>query len=525
MVLLVALCLGVALSSCTAAPSKKLNDSSLTVGFLSEMQTVDPDVYYGAEGLIVTTAVYEGLLSYEPNPKNSPASWLPEDERLRPGLADSWEISEDALTYTFHLRDGVKFHDGTAADSAAWQASFERRTKVSQGPAYMLSQVESTATPDPLTFVVRLKAPVSPFLDYLASPYSPKAISPTAVSENTVSGDLAQEWLSTHDAGTGPYTVTEYVPNDHYVLEASPQYHGQSPDFKKITIKIVPDMQSQKVLLKNGQLDLITKGLTVQDIQSLRNDPNVTVTTFGLAINTGMFINPDGVFSTPELRKALREAVDRKSMVEPVFGDTATLATEFYPRATFPEGRAPDTPVNDSAALRDMVDSLPSKQVDIAYAEASGPPMGQLAGLLQIQLSAIGLEPKVRPISSALEYNLYAAPVEDRPDILVDLIGTDAENPDTVAEILFRTGAEPLNWFNYSIPDADKSMDLGVSASSESEATSHFADVARSVIDYGAVLSFVNNSDVIVARAGIDNMVHEPVALYSVRLADLRRVS
>ena len=104
-------------------------------------------------------------------------------------------------------------------DAHAWQAAFNRRAAVDGGPSYMVEPVESTSAPDPLTFVVRLKEPTSAFLDYMAGPWGPAAVSPTAVREHEVKGDLAQKWLSTHDAGTGPYEISEFLPATAYTSE------------------------------------------------------------------------------------------------------------------------------------------------------------------------------------------------------------------------------------------------------------------------------------------------------------------
>ena len=110
------------------------------------------------------------------------------------------------MTYTFTLQPDVKFHDGTVADAEAWAQSFVRRAEINQGPAYMVAGVVNTAAPDPTTFVVTLGEPNNAFLHYLACPWQPFAVSPSAVAANTVGDDLAQEWLKTHDAGSGPYT-------------------------------------------------------------------------------------------------------------------------------------------------------------------------------------------------------------------------------------------------------------------------------------------------------------------------------
>ena len=183
---------------------------NLRMPFLADMQVPDPDIMYEGEGVQVMESAYEGLVRYQPG-----------SGTIIGHLAKSWTVSPDQLTYTFSLQPGVTFHDGTPADAAAWVKSFERRGKIDQGPAYMVAGVAKTDAPDPTTFVVTLKDRNSAFMHYLACPWQPFAVSPTAVAKNTVGDDMAQEWLKTNDAGTGPYVFKEFVAGSHYRLRRS----------------------------------------------------------------------------------------------------------------------------------------------------------------------------------------------------------------------------------------------------------------------------------------------------------------
>ncbi len=190
---------------------------TLNLSFLQDPgQPPDPDVYYAGEGLLLTRNMYQGLLQYKADtPKRV----------LEPELATSWTISKDGLVYTFQLRHGVTFHDGTPFTSAAIAPDFARRTAVNGGPAYMVSDVASVQTPNPYEAVITLKTPNTAFLDYLASPYGPAMESPTALAANAGT-DNDQTYLQTHDIGTGPYTLTEAKVGVMYQLKAYPAVLG-----------------------------------------------------------------------------------------------------------------------------------------------------------------------------------------------------------------------------------------------------------------------------------------------------------
>jgi peptide/nickel transport system substrate-binding protein len=489
------------------------------------MGTVDPDIFYAGEGLQVTLSVYESLVTYAPVSPDTPLTYQPPSKRIAPGLAKSWEVSPDGLTYTFHLRSGVKFHDGTPMDAAAWQNCFARRAKVNGGPAYQVVPVASTEAPDPLTFVVKLKYPVDPFLDYMACPWGPKVISPAALQKHQTKQDLAQGWLVGHEAGTGPYMLVDYVANSHYKLEAFPGWWGPKPQVRTVNIPIIPDIQTQELQFRTGEIDVITKGLPIQDVMSFEQDPKYIVREFALASCQSMFLNPTRgrIFSNEPLRLALPSALNKQFLTTSVFKNTATVATQFFPAGCFPNGLvSADTPYNPSK-LSQIVNGLPSKNVDLAYGAQGGAPNRVMAELVQAELQAAGLNVTVRSIPTSLEFSLYKTPDAQRPDILLDVYGGDTIHVDTMLRIIFRTNAQPLNWFNFSYPQGDKLMDEAQQDPNPARAQALYAQGAAIYRNAGLLVNIANESDVIVSRAGITNFMHDPMAIQTVRLADLRR--
>ncbi|MBX9918421.1 MAG: ABC transporter substrate-binding protein, partial [Mycolicibacterium frederiksbergense] len=264
---------------------------TLRMPFLADMQIPDPDIMYEGEGVQVMESAYEGLVRYESD-----------TGKIIAGLATSWAVSDDQLTYTFTLQPGVKFHDGTDADAEAWVKSFQRRGEINQGPAYMVAGVAATGAPDPTTFVVTLAEPNNAFMHYLACPWQPFAVSPTAVAANAVGDDLAQGWLKTHDAGTGPYTIAEFVPGSHYTLQAFPDYWGGAPAFETIRIEITPSISSQKLQLDSGAFDIVTKGFAIPDVlQYEKNSQFTVVNAFG-GVGEAIWLNPNsGIFADKAL--------------------------------------------------------------------------------------------------------------------------------------------------------------------------------------------------------------------------------
>lgn len=446
---------------------------TLRMPFLADMQIPDPDIMYEGEGVQVMESAYEGLVRYESD-----------TGKIIPGLATSWTVSEDQLTYTFTLQPGVKFHDGTIADAEAWAKSFQRRGEINQGPAYMVAGVAATEAPNPTTFVVTLTEPNNAFMHYLACPWQPFAVSPTAVAANAVGDDLAQGWLKNHDAGTGPYTIAEFVPGSHYTLQAFPDYWGGKPAFETIRIEISPSVSTQKLQLDSGAFDIVTKGFAIPDVLQYQQNSQFTVVNAVGGVGEAIWLNPhSGIFADKALRKAVLTALDRAAIVETAWGGLTTAQEGMWPDRTFPTALAPFPSEVDTAPLAAMVPTLASNKVDLAWGADMGAPRQQMAELVQTQLAALGLDVTVRTMPTAEMFDLANQPSEKRPDMLVAFLGGDALHLDTTFRILLRTDAKPLNFFQYSNPVIDKLMDDAVRQPTQEQSDAIYQQISQMILD------------------------------------------
>ena len=482
----------------------------LRLAFNAEMQPPDPDVFYEVEGNMVTQSLYEGLVVYEPD---SP--------EIVPQLAESWEVGDDGLTYTFTLREGVTVHDGTPMDAEAWVTSFERRLAVDAAPAYMLADVDEAVAVDEYVFEVTLAAPSSAFLDYLAAPYGPRAISPSALAEHDA-GDEAQGYLAATSAGTGPYRIDSWDPTDAYRLVAFDDYWGDPPAITDVEITIMPDTASQRLALEEGDLDIVTHGLPVADVEALAARDDLTVHTFPVTQKTVLSVNPNRPpFDDPEVRTALRGAFDRSAIIEDVFGDQADTSTQMYPAQSLPEGLGTDAWDYDPSALAGLVADLDDVTLDIAYSQDEGGSLPRMAEILAAELDELGLEAGVRGMPISQVFELPALDPGEQPDLLLWRFNPDAVHPDTWARIFYITDGA-VNFLNASVPDADEAMDEGLAAVDPDAVDEAYGRAGELMAEDGTFLSFANNRDVMVARADLAGLTHWLAAPYTLRLADLR---
>ncbi len=168
-------------------------------------------------------------------------------------LAEDWTISEDGRTYTFNIRDGVTFSDGTPCDANAILANFnailenrERHTWLE-----MMNLLVGVSAPDDDTFVIEMSEPYYPMLTELACIRPFAMISPNCMIDGSTK-DGVNGYI-----GTGPYVLTDFVTDEYAVFERNEHYWGEAPAIQKITVKVIPDNQTRIMALENGEIDLI----------------------------------------------------------------------------------------------------------------------------------------------------------------------------------------------------------------------------------------------------------------------------
>jgi peptide/nickel transport system substrate-binding protein len=349
-----------------AAPT----DGTLTVGLLGDIgQPPDPDIYYANNGTAIMINAYEGLVQYENNT---------DTVKIAPRLAETWEVNPTHDVYTFHLRKGVTFHDGTPFTSAAVDVAFKRRIAVKGGAAYMVEAVKSIATPDDHTAVITLNEPNTAFLSYLASPFGPKMESPKGLAANAGSDD-AQTYLSSHDLGTGPYQLTTAQTGVKYELTQYDGYWGPKSPFKKVEMPVYTDESALELAFDNGTVDTIVASLPSSSLDKYAGKADVSNYFLPTLQGALVTVNPShDFFKTADARVAFLKSIDQSALVSQVLGKRSEVATTMYAKGMIPGGTPGVEDKQaisfDGGALKSYVGSLPggaNKTLVIGYANGN----------------------------------------------------------------------------------------------------------------------------------------------------------
>ena len=284
-------------------------DRPLNFALTGNPDTLDPQKTSGTLTFQTVKSIYDTLA--EPD----------ENGVIVPALAESWDVSADSKTWTFHLRKGVKFHNGDAFTSADVKASFERILDEATGSPHKkeMGIIESIDTPDDMTVVFNLSGPHAPFLASLASGWG--AILPKSLIDSGHDFDSLP-------VGTGPFKLQEWIRDSKVVLVKNEDYWMQGlPKLNQVNLNIIPESSIQVQGLIAGQIDIVFI-IDSDDIPLLESSPDVTLDENLTSLILVMPINTSvAPLDDLRVRQAINYAIDKQQILDIAYGGGEPIGT------------------------------------------------------------------------------------------------------------------------------------------------------------------------------------------------------
>ena len=305
-------------------------DTIVMAKAIDDMFTLDPAEVYGLSDGEIMSNLYDRVMRFEP-----------EDlAKLEEEAVESWAVSDDGKTFTFKVRPGQIFHSGNPLTAEDIAFSLQRVVILNKAPAFLLNQLgwspedvrEHIRALDADTFILKIEKDYSPglVLDLLSSSVA-SIVDEKTVMAHEVDGDLGNAWLKTHDAGSGPYVLRSWQPNDSVVMEASSNYRLGLPAIKRVVIKHTPEAATQRLLLEKGDAD-VARNLTADQLAGLAGNPNIAVTGHVSGEFLYLALNQkDPRLANPKVRQAIRYLVDYRGMVESFLKGQCVIHQAFWP--------------------------------------------------------------------------------------------------------------------------------------------------------------------------------------------------
>ncbi len=344
-------------------------------------------------------------------------------DEYQPWLAETVEHNADHTVWTFKIRDGVTFHDGTVCDAAAVKKSIVRTVTHPTGLGFnwALEDPENAITiSDDLTLAINFGEPRPYFGLEAAGQYGFGIVSPTAAESHSKGpDDLGSDYLRSNPVGTGPYMLERLDPGQEAVYKRNPDFWGGWDDgqFERIIIKTVPVSATRQQMLASGEADIILPG-EPEDIIQLGDDPSYGKTEGGSSEISYIAMACDGRLSDSRVRRAFCHAFDAAAYVHDVKLDTADLPAGVFPIsiATInPEIKKPAFDLAEADRLLTEAGFDRSQELVFEFFEGDATLEGEL---FQAWLSEIGVTLKLveKSYSGFLDDYFGDAPAEDRPD-------------------------------------------------------------------------------------------------------------
>jgi len=320
----------------------RADDRPLVIARDMDLNSLDPSRAYCDTCQIYMNAVYETLLTI-----------AADNHTLKPVLAESWESNADQTQFTFHLNPKATFSDGSPVEAKDVKWTFERLANMKGSASYFMDGVKSVEAPDAHTVVITMSAPNSEFIGIMAAPNTGIINSDAAIAQGALANadaatkDPAEPWFLANSAGSGPYVLESYKPNDELRLKINDKYWGTKPAIGEVVLRQVKESVAQAQMLENGSADIAMQ--VDPDTAKTINNPDVTV-TMTPSYNFLYFAVSPGAKGAPKLTKEVRQAmgyaVDYQGAIDLTLAGNGKLQASPIPNG-FPGSAGLALPVHD----------------------------------------------------------------------------------------------------------------------------------------------------------------------------------
>ncbi len=443
-----------------AAPA---GGGTMTIGYDSDILKLDPGIQQSGVDWPPAALVYSRLVEYD-NTMMAPV----------PGLAESWTVSDDGLTYTFQLREGAKFHSGREVTAADVAYTFDRGFEI--GPqgrfaGYMIAVDSYEATGD-YEFVIRLAQPDVTFFPNLA------VMSASIVDQETI------EQVDTQPIGSGPYEFVEWIPGERVVYRKFADYWNQDqlaqwPD--EIVTVPIPETQTRLANLQSGQIDIATS-IPPEFVQQIESDPNLQLLEQEVSASylCLIFSQERPPFDDNKLlRQAIAHAIDKETINNNVFFGAGEPGCSLIPPSHWAYTDI-DCPTYDPERARELLaESGFDTSTPITFRTFTDRSFGvPVAEIIQSNLRDIGLTVEIEP----LEWAFYVEDAWVGRNFEMTLAWYTREiDPDGLFSSVLRKeqGNNPMRYYNEEV---EALFDQGKATTDEEERKQIYEQIMQTAI-------------------------------------------
>ena len=509
-----ALFAGVLLSISPMALAETPKDTLVIAKAIDDMITLDPAEAYEFTGIEVIANTYDRIMRLEPTDIN----------KLVPGVAESYNVSDDGKTFTFKVRPGQKFASGNPVTAADAVFSLQRVVKLDKTPAFLIGQLGWTKDTvdqlvkvvDPMTFQITITEDFSPSLVLsLMSSVVGSVVDMKLAMEHETAGDFGYAWLKTNSAGSGAYVLKGWKANESVVLEANPNYRGGPAALKKVVIRHVTEPAAQRLLIEKGDID-IARDLSPDQVAGVTGNKDITITTIPQASLYYVGLNlKTKEFQDVKVRQAMHYLVDYDGMVNSFLKGKEKVHQTFWPSgfwAALDENQYTFDPAKAKALLAEagIKDGF-----EVTLDAPNTQPFSNMAQSIQSTMAQGGIKVTIVPGEQKTVLTKYRA---RQHQMLLMNWGPDYMDPHTNADSFARNPdnsdepkSKPLAWRNsWDIPEITKMTDAAVRERDATKREQEYKDLQKKVMDEGPFIIMFQDTQQLASRVNVKNFVMGP---------------
>ena len=472
-------------SSTAETPESRAAANTIVVGIAQDLDnSLDPHKTVKAGTREVMFNVFEGLM--KPTPEGD----------LTPAIASDYQVSEDRLTYTFTLRDGVKFHNGDTVTAEDVVYSIQRcaaATETGIVPVEAFSNITDIQAPDASTVVITLAQPDNEFLSYMTTAVLP--------------ADYDQQ--DTDPVGTGPFKFVSRAAQDSIVLEKFDEYWGTPAQLDQVTFKIIENADSLLMSLQSGAIDLCAH-LTSTQVAQLGEDFDVAEGTMNLvqALYLNNAVEP---FDNELVRQALCYAIDKQAIIDLAFdGYGSPIGSSMYPAfGKYFDESLTDYYPHDTEKAKELLAQAgyPDGFSMTITVPSNYKPHMDTAQVLVQQLAEVGITAEIQ----AVEWESWVSDAYTNRQFQSTVVGVDASNMTARALLERFTSAADDNFINYQNTDYDALFQQAQATADDAEQTELYKQMERNLTEHAANVYIQDLADLVVLRNGLEGYQFYPI--------------
>jgi peptide/nickel transport system substrate-binding protein len=487
----------------------------LVVGAGFVIKSLDPGRTIETTSEMINHATYDSLVTFEGEDLKTP----------RPSLATEWKVSGDGRTYTFALRPNVRFASGNPFTSTDVKWSLDRVMNLKSSPLFFMEQVEAVLAPDPRTAVIRLKAVQPSIIPILSSPSLGILDSKLVIENGGDAGpdakdkDKAESYLNAHSAGSGPYILTSYVPDQLVILVKNPNYWHTPARIERIVLRNITEPATQQLQLEKGDLD-VALALGHDQVQALRRAAQVTIRTAPVATSFTFMMNKDpdigGPFANPKVQQAVRYGLDYDGIMAIAGPGAVRLAGTVpvtMPGALDPKEAWKTDRKRAQALLKESgVGDVKGRLTFMIDATVQGVPYSVLAQKIQADLSAVGMAVELNGLPRVVGLQQYR---DGKAQLWFS--GWVADYPDPSNFLVYlpgRVAGKRARWLADSSPQARELARLGDEAEAETNPSKRIPllqKVQRTLVEIGPFIPLFQPAIPLAYRSNVQGVMFHSV--------------